>query len=286
MIRTLGIVVLVALAACSSGGGGGDEAGSSGDGDEFALPLIGEPPEGLGRDVLGPALEAAAEGLGYDYEAGAPVALPLPSQVLIRPGVQIIPESIFPGWCTAAFVFDDRSKISTAGHCTAPGDAVLAIALPSTIFVIGHTSSSTGADSELGNDWALIDIAPEWRPFVDPAVAFVGGPCGRASDGFPPLLKYIGHGILGVPRIGLYVGMEEGAFRALGPSNAGDSGGPVLEHTQAGASGLCLAGGAVGILTHQEFFVTAGVTLVPTGAFLGTPISRIGNSLDDGALLP
>ncbi|MGH7804793.1 MAG: hypothetical protein ACREQJ_10630 [Candidatus Binatia bacterium] len=290
----LGVVCLVAFAACSGGGsgsGGGDGSGIEGD-DTFLLPLIGEPANGLTRDLLEPVLEAASEGLGYDFSSNRLVSLPsgAPSQLLIRPGTQILPESLFPGWCTAAFVFDGRSKIATAGHCTRVGDAVLAVSLPSTVFAIGRTVESTGDDSEVGNDWALIEIFPEWRPFVDPAVALVGGPCGRAGDGFPPLLKYVGHalgiGTGGLPRAGLYAGTEDGAFVALGPIDGGDSGGPVLEVTQTDPATACIGGGAVGIITHRELYVVAGAALVPTGYFHGTPISRIGNALDDGAPLP
>jgi hypothetical protein len=200
----------------------------------------------------------------------------------------ILPESLFPGWCTAAFVFEDRSKIATAGHCTEVGDSVLALALPSTLFVFGRTSESTGA-AGVGNDWATIEILPEWRVFTDPAVALVGGPCGRAPEGFPPLLKFVGHGIGlgtgGTPRLGFYDGEAEGGFRALGLNMPGDSGAPVLEVTQSVLASGCIGGGAVGILTHQEFLVVEGEPLLPTGAFYGTPISRIPHELDDASLL-
>ncbi|MGH7899809.1 MAG: hypothetical protein ACREQQ_17770, partial [Candidatus Binatia bacterium] len=248
------------MAACSGGGSSGGEGGappdSEGEG-SLLLPLIGEPPGGVTSEVVEPALEAALEGLGYDFESGSFVSVPVaPSELLLRPGVQIFPESILPGWCTAAFVFDGAKRIATAGHCTNVGDAVLALAAPSTVFVVGFTSQSTGPDSAIGDDWALIDILPFWRPFTDPAVALVGGPCGRASDPEVPVIKFVGHaagiGTGGTPRTGAYLGKEEGAFLAVGPSLIGDSGAPVLEATQADPGRLCVGGGAVGILTHGE----------------------------------
>ena len=285
------VILIAALAGCSGGGGNdGAGAGAGDDGETLVLPLIGEPPAGLGTEALAPALEAAAAGLGYDFATNRLVPLPAaPSVLFLRPGTMILPQSLFPGWCTAAFVFDDRSKIATAGHCTEVGDLVLALALPSTLFVVGRTSQSTGA-AGIGDDWALIDVFPEWQVFTDPAVALVGGPCGRAPASFPPLLKFVGHGIGlgagGTPRLGLYDGEAEGGFRAIGAIMPGDSGAPVLETTQSDLTTGCLGGGAVGILTHQEFVVVEGEPTIPTGAFYGTPISRIPNELDDASLLP
>lgn len=266
---------------------------------QLAVPAIGPPPEWYTEEVFARAVEASERGLLYDAAAGrAIVPAAAPAQILIRPGAQILPESIFPGWCTAAFVFDSGRKIATAGHCTRKGDRVLALAAPSTVFVIGRTASSTGPKSKLGNDWALISIDPAWQPFVDAATALVGGPCGRASRPSTPLLKYVGHGAVigtgGTARVGLLDlwGLSDlllepsPAFAAVGLAYAGDSGAPVLETTQAQAGGPCAAGGAFGILTHIAAVGLAGEPLVPTGFFFGTPISRIGASLTSANLEP
>jgi hypothetical protein len=259
-----------------------------------ALPLVGEAPEWYTERVFARAVEAAERGLAYDFASDRfTAAAAAPSQVLIRPGAQIFPESIFPGWCTGAFLFDGRTKIATAGHCTRGGDRVIALTAPTTVLVMGVTKNSTGAGSKIGADWALISIDPLWRPFTDPATALVGGPCGRTPKPLGPL-KYVGHGAAvgtgGTARAGLFdsFGLVEllddrpPGFTAVGPAYFGDSGAPVLESTRVEASGLCVAGGAVGLLTHVQVLV--GV--VPTGFFFGTSISRIGNRLDDADLLP
>ncbi|MGH7820942.1 MAG: hypothetical protein ACREQ9_14345, partial [Candidatus Binatia bacterium] len=160
-------------------------------------------------------------------------------------------------------------------------------------FVMGVTSKSTSTSSKVGNDWALISIDAFWRPFTDPAAALVGGPCGRVPQPFGPL-KYVGHGAGigtgGTARAGVFdsVGVirllddSPPAFTGIGAAYFGDSGAPVLETTRVDAARLCAAGGAVGILTHVQVILGT----VPTGFFFGTPISRIGNRLDDATLLP
>ncbi len=285
------LALCLLLGACSSGGGTSSDGRSSAPAeDTLILPLIGEAPAGMTVGMLATALEAAGQGLGYDFANDHLVPVPVaPSQVLIRPGAQIFPESIFPGWCTAAFVFDDHTRIATAGHCTKNGDAVLALAAPSTIFVMGFTSQTTGPDADPGNDWALIDILPLWQLFTDPAAALVGGPCGQTDAPAVPVIKFVGHGEAlgtgGIPRAGLLLGKEGDAFLAFGPANLGDSGAPVLETTQVDATSLCVGGAALGIITAGEVLTVDGIPIAPTGFFVGTPIGRIGHSLDSAGAL-
>jgi hypothetical protein len=214
--------------------------------------------------------------------------------VLIRPGTLLLIESgEGTSLCTAGFVFDDKRRISTAGHCAKPGDAAIALALPTILVPFGLTSTSM--DGGLGNDWALIDIDPEWREFTDPTVALVSGPCGTVRDPSGPLVKHVGHGLGvgtgGTARVGLFGGLDpDAAFSAVGLAYSGDSGAPVLEVTQTHA-GACSAGGAIGLLTHIEAIEVGGIeeVAVPTGSFFGTPTDRItreGHQLDDAEPLP
>lgn len=260
----------------------------------LAVPAVGEPPDWATPEVFARAIEAREDGLAWDFVAArAVVPVASPSQLLIRPGVQIFPESIFPGWCTAAFLFDGGTRISTAGHCTRRGDLVLAVTAPSTVFVMGTTSASTAGGSTIGSDWATITIDPLWRPFADAATAWVGGPCGAIARPPVPVLKYVGHGAAvgtgGTARAGVFdsFGLSNlfddpaPGFTAWGPAYFGDSGGPVLETTQTNPAAGCAAGAAVGILTH----VQVAFELAPTGFFFGTPVSKVSGQLTSAGLL-
>lgn len=261
-----------------------------GEGDATFVPLIGEPPAWLTEEVRDRVFAAAERGMAYDFVTGRFVAAAaLPSQVLIRPGTQIFPKLIFPGWCTAAFVFNQRSKISTAGHCTRVGDWVIALAAPSTVLAMGTTTARSNGG--IGNDWALISIDPLWRTFTDPAAAFVGGPCGRvtSSSVSVPALKHVGHGAAvgsgGTPRAAVLERLRSSSFDAIGAAYSGDSGAPVLETTRtAVGTNPCAAGAAVGILTHGAVDAITG--LVPFPFFSGTRITQIKATLDDATVLP
>ena len=210
-------------------------------------PLIGEGPAWWTPEVRDKALAAGRLGLGYDFERDemVDVAAATPSQVFIRPGTQIFPNSIFPGWCTAAFTFYWESSISTAGHCTLyAGDPVFALAAPTTVINFGSTWDRAGG--WIGDDWALISIDWPWNTFADSDVALIGGPHGAGGWGFP-LLKHVGHGTAvgtgGTPRAGLLTGDWGSYVTFEGVVQGGDSGSPLLE-------ALPLQDRAVGIITH------------------------------------
>jgi hypothetical protein len=101
----------------------------------------------------------------------------------IRPGAWILlisGNSI--GWCSAAHVFGSAGSydISTAGHCGKTGDiaTVIGVVGNNTPVLIDFGKFATSHDGGVGNDWALIDIFPQYQHLVTPTMAFWGGPRG------------------------------------------------------------------------------------------------------------
>ena len=198
----------------------------------------------------------------------SPVALPAVATFAgtgwfgIRPGAFILligGNSI--GWCSAAHVFGTPGNydISTAGHCGKPGDVATVIA------AFGNRGDVAGPvlldfgqfgashDGGLGNDWALIDIYPQYQNLVTPTMAFWGGPRGVftktgavasvvSSGKFPfvqgitvnpdPFLAqqivHYGHGTGvgagGTPRSGTAIAWGQSHFMFFGAISPGDSG--------------------------------------------------------------
>lgn len=252
-------------------------------------PLGGEAPAWWTSEVAEKARAAAKLGLAYDYAEDELVdlAAAYPSQAFLRPGTQILtregainqPGAI--GLCTAAFTFDQRTLISTAGHCADVGEAVYAVALPyPVVFQFGTTVASTGSGG-IGNDWALVSIDAQWQPFTDSDAAWISGPHGAATTvptAFPTLLKHVGHGLGagagGTPRVALLNGGNDVMVSFTGLIQPGDSGSPIL---LVGTPGLS-DDAALGIVTHKAcerctLAYATRVTLIPA-------------TVDDGDGLP
>ena len=281
--RTILATLLIALAASSTLASAWTASGVSAlppgaqvlpDGD-VAVPDVGAGPAWWTEEVRERARAAGLRGLAYDFSTGEEIdiATNYPHQVVIRPGLQIFPDSIFPGWCTAAFVFGARpigyDAISTAGHCTLhAGDQVFGLVAPTTILFFGATSSTTG-NGGIGNDWALIDVFSTWEPVTDADVALVGGPCGEITattlSGVPSrTIKHVGHGLAvgltGTPRVGTLTGLTSTYATYNAITQGGDSGSPVLvtvslavatEAEDADAV-VCAEGKALAIHTHTS----------------------------------
>jgi hypothetical protein len=101
----------------------------------------------------------------------------------IRPGALILlisGNSI--GWCSAAHVYGSAGAydISTAGHCGNTGDiaTVIGVVGNNTPVLIDFGKFSSSRDGGVGNDWAIIDIYPQYQHLVTPTMAFWGGPRG------------------------------------------------------------------------------------------------------------
>lgn len=182
----------------------------------------------------------------------------------IRPGAWIIA----PAGCTTNFVFGSASNyfIGTAGHCTKVGDEVTIVAAPGVLMNIGTTVKSV--DKGVGNDFALIDVRPSMEQYVNPSMAYFGGPTSAGSPKSGDVVEHSGHGLVvgtgGTPRAGVvvYRGRGDGgdAFAWAGAASPGDSG-----------SAVRLANGqAAGDLTH----LVVGGPYLP-GDVAGTTIARM-----------
>ncbi len=182
----------------------------------------------------------------------------------IRPGAWIIA----PAGCTTNFVFGSSADyyIGTAGHCTNVGDEVTLVAAPGVLMNIGTTVKSV--NQGVGNDFALIDVRPEMEQYVNPSMAYFGGPTAAGSPQSGDVVEHSGHGLVvgtgGTPRAGVvvYRGAGDGgdAFAWAGAASPGDSG-----------SAVRLANGqAAGDLTH----LVVGGEYLP-GDVAGTTIARM-----------
>lgn len=202
----------------------------------------------------------------------------------IRPGAWILLLSGGGiGWCSAAHVYGSAGNydISTAGHCGKARDVATVIA------AFGNRESvagpvlldfgkfATSHDGGLGNDWALIDIYPQYQSLTTPTMAFWGGPRGmytktgslaavtfKGSSLIPsvsvtpdPLLAqtivHYGHGTAvgtgGTPRVAEAIHWGASHFMFFGAITPGDSGSGA--NTLAGDSvGANME--AAGIMTH------------------------------------
>jgi hypothetical protein len=180
----------------------------------------------------------------------------------IRPGSWIL----FPAGCTTNFVFRSGTAIGTAGHCAEVGDEVTIVAAPGVLMNIGTVSLSR--NNGIGDDFALIDIYPEMQEFVNPSMAYFGGPTGSADPVFGDIVVHSGHGLVigtgGTPRAGVvtYTGTGDGgsAFGWDGAAMLGDSGSAVRN----------AFGAAAGDLTH----LVVGTDYLPA-YIAGTTISRM-----------
>lgn len=175
----------------------------------------------------------------------------------IRPGawlLYITDNSI--GWCSAAHVFGSPGsyRVSTAGHCGKTGDIVSVIGVVGNDVpvIIDFGRTSTSVDGGLGNDYAFIDVFPEYQHLVTPTMAFWGGPRGVfTSQGdlaavsypgnrLPPTVSvtpnpalaqqivHYGHGTGigagGTPRSAAAISWRSDTFMFFGAISPGDSG--------------------------------------------------------------
>jgi hypothetical protein len=192
----------------------------------------------------------------------------------IHPGVQTVTSA---GQCTANFVFYDKRDvyIGQAGHCSSKGlpnetDGCTTPHLPigtrvriegaaqrgTIVYNSWATMQEVGEKNEstcLGNDFALIRIAPGDRSKVNPSIPVWGGPTGiDRSAGFGETTYTYGDSELraGIdalsPKFGVTTGDDNDGWThgiyTVTPGIFGDSGSAVL-----GPSG-----GALGVLSTVE----------------------------------
>lgn len=219
-------------------------------------PLVGHVPA-----WWTPEVQAAAEAAGLDGnllnpitgESTAPAGgIPAgsPDYLFVRPGALMIS----PFVCTLNFVYASGTQIGTAGHCAgAVGQDVFIVAVPTVplIAAVGRVASFHNAG--VGDDWALIDINPFWWDWVDPNMAYLGGPsCSAWNGASSPAGKHVGHGIqtgvvAAVPRVSTMGASNGRSFTGAGEVSGGDSGSPII---QVASGANCAGGAAGGIITH------------------------------------
>lgn len=237
----------------------------AGDTPNNLIELKGKAPDWFTPEVRAKAKAAAAEGLllnpltGETFtprQAAAIVSIPVgaPDYLFIRPGALYLGEN--DALCTYNFIYDARTRIGVAGHCVDKvGDDAFILSVPAPtlplLTVLGTVDRFE--DAGPGKDWALINIRPAWQPWVDPAMAYVGGPSCPTWGGQLGVVKHAGHGIqtglvASVPRVsqnGHSVGTH---FLGIGEVSGGDSGSGVIQVYPASVG--CALGAAAGIVTH------------------------------------
>jgi hypothetical protein len=242
----------------------------------------------------------------------------------IRPGAWLLLLSNNSvGWCSLAHVYGTPGsyQISTAGHCGKPGDtatvigavgnhsvggATVPVLLDFGKFVVSH--SSPNDDADIGHDWALLSIYPQYQNLVTPTMAFWGGPIGMYRtvgnlvsvefhnlNGLPtvsanpnPVLAqqivHYGHGAGlgagGTPRSGTAITWTPTYYMFFGAISPGDSGSGAntLTGDSVGANRQ-----AAGIMTHLwvDPLMRQGL-----GIMLGTRATQVAATLANGQILP
>jgi hypothetical protein len=189
-------------------------------------------------------------------EAAALVTVPVgaPDYLFIRPGSLALTESGF--LCTYNFIYSAGTQIGTAGHCpsyAAEPFYILSTPAPTIPLVSALGTAGSYSNGGIGNDWALININPSWRAWVDPSMAWLGGPSCSTWNGASSIVKHTGHGIQtglvgSIPRLSDAGPSDGNSFSGYGGVSGGDSGSPMIQVF--GVNTGCALGSAAGILTH------------------------------------
>ena len=212
-------------------------------------------------DALAAQVHAAGPA-GMALPAGAAVPASALAFTGIRPGSWMLS----PSGCTLNFVFGANTHVGVAGHCTSPGDRVTIVAAPGILMEIGTTVLSH--DNGIGDDFALIAVDAAMQQYVNPSMAYFGGPTAVGDPAVGDVVVYSGHGLVigtgGTPRVAVvtYRGPGDGgdAFGWTGAAAPGDSGAAVR-----GYGGL-----AAGDLTH----LVVGTDYLPA-VVVGTTAARM-----------
>ena len=261
----------------------------------WAVPMSTSGPSWYDKAYFDKVIAAGTKGVRLPEHAslpGGPRAVGLVSTG-IRPGTWLV--TILTGqggqvgfaWCTANFVFKNSQGaygLGTAGHCAA-SDAlggfadVTAYVVPPIgsggtpgFYHIGKFVSSATHNNGIGDDFAMIQIYPQFASWMNPSMPVWGGPNGvyTSNSIFP--LKHFGHGLGvgagGTPRVGMATTMTArngNAFAWYGVGFEGDSGSGVED---------ALNSQAIGDFTH--IVISDGIPgqILP-GSLAGTRMSKI-----------
>lgn len=220
----------------------------------------------------------------------------------IRPGTWLVTVTTNPvgfAWCSANFVFKKNSVygLGTAGHCAAQDalgaypDVTAYVVPPAGQGVPGfyHIGKFVlSRDNGVGEDFAMIQIYPQYEAWLNPTMPVWGGPTGVYTSTLPTVVKHFGHGLGvgagGTPRAGvapLWEAHNNTAFAWYGVGNIGDSGSAVNVATGEGG----------GNFTHIIFYDGIKDDSVLPGMLAGTKLTHIlkiarGWELVPGSFLP
>jgi hypothetical protein len=253
---------------------------------------------------------------------GESVRLPrsanIPASALAFTGIRPGSWMLFPSWCTMNFVFGNASGniplqvemtaqarraakrratsrsgvyIGTAGHCASVGDEVTIVAAPGVLMNIGKTVKSV--DSGIGNDFALVEIYPAMKQYVNPSMAIIAGPTGTKAPKLGDPILHVGHGLAigtgGTARPGVVTYPNFPVLSDTFRQNKSDSdaygwNGAVV-NGDSGSGARAATGQAVGNVTH----IVVWDKYLPA-TFAGTTISRMlqiaGKPLATASLVP
>ena len=234
----------------------------------------------------------------------------------IRPGAfLLIIDDKGTSWCSLAHAIGSAGSygISTAGHCGPVGQRATVIAAFGNVsgtlkpIVLDFGQFSASSNGGLGDDWALIDIAPQFQHLVTPTMAFWGGPRGTYtktgstatvnlndigsvpdfSINADPLLAqaivHYGHGTGlgagGTPRSGTALHWGARHFMFFGAISPGDSGSGA---NTLGGDAVGATMEAAGIITHRWIDAEMDNGL---GIMAGTRTTQVKGQLARGQLV-
>jgi hypothetical protein len=215
----------------------------------------------------------------------------------IRPGTWLVTVTTDPvgfAWCTANFVFVKRGTygLGTAGHCAAK-DALGAYP-DVTAYVVPPVGSGAlpgfyhigtfvlSRNNDIGDDFAMIKIYPQYASWMNPTMPVWGGPTGVYTADTPTVVKHFGHGLVvgtgGTPRAGvapIWTARKGDAFAWYGVGAPGDSGSAVNVVTGEGA----------GNFTHIVILDGIPGEILP-GMLAGTRLTHILEIAKSWSLVP
>ena len=270
----------------------------------WAVPISTQAPAWFDAAYARKVLAAGTRGVRLPAGVEAPVSAAGVATFGIRPGQWLITIStgrnIGFASCSANYVFQKSGTygLGTAGHCAAK-DAlgaypdVTAYVVPPAgqglpgFYHIGRFVLSR--DNGIGEDFAMIQIYPQYNSWLNPTMPYLGGPTGVYTSNTPTVVKHFGHGLVvgagGTARGGvapIWTARNSRAFAWYGVGAPGDSGSAVNVATGEGAGnfthivildgvpGQILPGMLAGTRLTYMLQLASGWSLV-TGSLLPTP---------------
>lgn len=268
----------------------------------WAVPLPTDAPAWFDAAYAKRVLAAGTKGVPLPPGVTPPVQAAGLATFGIRPGQWLVTVStgrnVGFASCSANYVFRKNATygLGTAGHCAAK-DAlggypdVTAYVVPPAgqglpgFYHIGKFVLSR--DNGIGEDFAMIEIYPQYHGWLNPTMPYLGGPTGVYTANTPTVVKHFGHGLVvgtgGTARGGVapvWTARSSRAFAWYGVGAPGDSGSAVNVATGEGA----------GNFTHIVIVDGLPGEILP-GMLAGTRLTHIlqiaqGWSLVTGTLLP